>query len=84
MIGVIPVNRRVLLIADLPVCAGSAAAGGTVASLNSIDGVRVIAITHNGSTTWSPRPDLPVHVDDRLILVATRDGLGRVVAATSA
>jgi Trk K+ transport system NAD-binding subunit len=84
VIGVIPVNRRVLLVADLPVCAGSAAVGDTVVGLNSMDGVRVIAITHNGSTTWSPRPDLPVHADDRLIIVTTRDGLGRVVAATSA
>lgn len=84
VIGAIPVNRRVLLIADLPVCAGSAAAGSPVGGVSALDGVRVIAITHNGSTTWSPRPDLPVHVDDRLIIVATRDGLGRVVAATSA
>jgi len=84
VIGAIPVNRRVLLIADLPVCAGSAAVGARVATLNATDGVRVIAVTHNGSTTWSPGPDLPVRVDDRLILVTTRDGLGRVVAATSA
>jgi Trk K+ transport system NAD-binding subunit len=83
VIGSIPVNRRVLLIADLPVCAGSAAAGTAVATLNSMDGVRVIAVNHSGSTTWSPRSDLRVHVDDRLMLVTTRDGLGRVVAATS-
>ncbi|GAA1027323.1 NAD-binding protein [Virgisporangium ochraceum] len=84
VIGSIPVNRRVLLIADLPVCAGSAAAGSTVATVDAMDGVRVIGVTHSGSTTWSPPLDLAVRVDDRLILVATRDGLGRVVAATSA
>jgi K+/H+ antiporter YhaU regulatory subunit KhtT len=84
VIGAIPVNRRVLLIADLPVCAGSTAAGAAVATVDAMDGVRVIAVTHSGSTTWSPPPDHVVRVDDRLILVATRDGLGRVVAATSA
>lgn len=83
VIGAIPVNRRVLLIADLPVCAGSAAVGSRVATLDAMDGVRVIAVTHSGSTTWSPRPDQQVHVDDRLIMVTTRDGLGRVVTATS-
>jgi Trk K+ transport system NAD-binding subunit len=84
VIGAIPVNRRVLLIVDLPVCAGSAAVGARVATLNAMDGVRVIAVTHSGSTTWSPGPDQQLRVDDRLLLVATRDGLGRVVAATSA
>ncbi|GAA0912948.1 NAD-binding protein [Virgisporangium aurantiacum] len=84
VIGAIPVNRRVLLIADLPVCAGSAAVGARIGTLNAMDGVRVIAVTHSGSTTWSPGADRQVHVDDRLLLVTTRDGLGRVVAATSA
>lgn len=84
VIGAIPVNRRVLLIADLPVCAGSAAAGARIETLNAMDGVRVIAVTHSGSTAWSPGADRQVHVDDRLLLVTTRDGLGRVVAATSA
>lgn len=84
VIGAIPVNRRVLLIADLPVCAGSAAVGARIATLNAMDGVRVIAVTHSGSTAWSPGADRQVHVDDRLLLVTTRDGLGRVVAATSA
>jgi uncharacterized protein with PhoU and TrkA domain len=49
-----------------------------------MDGIRVIAVTRAGALRWSPPPDLRVRVDDRLILVATRDGLGRVVAATSA
>ena len=62
----------------------AAAADAAVATIDAMDGVRVIGVTHSGSTAWSPRPDLPVRVDDRLILVATRDGLGRVVAATSA
>jgi Trk K+ transport system NAD-binding subunit len=84
VIGAIPVNRKVLLIAEVPVCAGSFADGVSVADVQGLDGVRVIAVTSSGSTHWSPRPDRSLAVDDRLTVVATRDGLGRVVAATSA
>jgi len=84
VIGAIPVNRRVLLIADVPVCAGSFADGVSVADLHALDGVRVIAVTTRGRTRWSPQPDEVLAADARLTVVATRDGLGRVVAATSA
>jgi Trk K+ transport system NAD-binding subunit len=84
VIDAIPVNRRVLLIVDIPVCAGSYADGVRIADLHSQDGVRVIAVAQAGATRWSPSPDLRVHSGDRLTVVATRDGLGRVVAATSA
>jgi hypothetical protein len=84
VIGAIPVNRRVLLIADVPVCAGSSADGVRLADVHAMDGVRVVAVTQRGRTTWSPPPDLPLSVDERLTVVATRGGLGRVVTATSA
>jgi Trk K+ transport system NAD-binding subunit len=84
VIGAIPVNRRVLLIADFPVAAGSFVDGRCVADVHGLDGVRVIAVTSRGRTRWSPPPDLVLAVDDRLTIVATRDGLGRIVSATSA
>jgi Trk K+ transport system NAD-binding subunit len=83
VIGAIPVNRRVLLIADYPVGAGSFVDGRCVADVHGLDGVRVIAVTSRGRTRWSPPPDLVLAVDDRLTIVATRDGLGRIVSATS-
>jgi Trk K+ transport system NAD-binding subunit len=84
VIGVIPVNRRVLLIADVPVCAGSFVDGVSVADVQGLDGVRVVAVSRAGRTRWSPPPSTDLEADDRLTVVATRDGLGRVVAATSA
>src|SRR4029079_12290392 len=50
VIGAIPVNRRVLLIADVPVCAGSFADGVRVADLHALAGARVIAVTTRGRT----------------------------------
>jgi hypothetical protein len=84
VIGAIPVDRKVLLIADVPVCAGSFADGVRVADVDNLAGVRVVAVTGNGRTRWSPPPDRELATDDRLTVVATRDGLGRAVAATSA
>jgi Trk K+ transport system NAD-binding subunit len=84
VIGAIPVNRKVLLIVDVPVCAGSYADGVRVADVDNLDGVRVIAVTATGRTRWSPPPDRELAPDDRLTVVATREGLGRAVAATSA
>jgi Trk K+ transport system NAD-binding subunit len=79
VIGAIPVNRRVLLIAAIPVGAGSRVDGGTVATVDGLGGVRVIAV----GTRWSPPADLRLVVDDRLTVVASRDGLSRLVRATS-
>jgi Trk K+ transport system NAD-binding subunit len=84
VIGAIPVNREVLLIADVPVCAGSYADGVRVADVDGLDGVRVIAVSTLGRARWSPEPERMLTPDARLTVVATRDGLGRVVAATSA
>ena len=45
VIGTIPVRRRVLLVADIPVFAGSGLAGRTLASFDATGQVRVIALT---------------------------------------
>jgi Trk K+ transport system NAD-binding subunit len=84
VIGAIPVNRRVLLIADVPVHSGSTVDGRTIGGVHAIDGVRVIGVSANGRTAWSPAPERGLTDADRLIVVASRDGLGRIVAATSA
>jgi Trk K+ transport system NAD-binding subunit len=84
VIGVIPVNRRVLLIADVPVHQGSTVDGVTIAGVHAIEGIRVIAMAADGRTLWSPPGDRRLAPGDRLIVVASRDGLGRIVAVTSA
>jgi len=84
VIGSIPVNRRVLLIAEVPVCAGSRADGSIVDAVQDLDEVTVIAVTTNGRTRWSPPADARLGADDRLAVVATREGLGRIVAQTTA
>jgi Trk K+ transport system NAD-binding subunit len=81
VIGTIPVNRFVLLLAETPVTAGSSLAGASVA--RALDGgeVRVVALQtdHGRSTTWAPSPDAMIQENDLLVVVATRAGLGRLL-----
>jgi Trk K+ transport system NAD-binding subunit len=86
VIGTIAVQRRVLLIAEVPVAAGSAVAGRRVADLARVGEVRVIALTVGRSTwpTWTPPPDTPINAGDRLTVIANRTGLSRVLARSTA
>jgi Trk K+ transport system NAD-binding subunit len=82
VIGTIPVERRVVLIARAPVCAGSKLAGAALADLDELDEVRVLAVlTDRGRTTiWQPQPDLVLKVDDLLVVAASRAGFGRILS----
>jgi len=82
--GTIPVGRRVLLIAEVPVCAGSALDGQPVSTANESGEARVIALTadHGRSTVWSP-PERALSADDRLLVVATRAGLSGLLTRTA-
>jgi Trk K+ transport system NAD-binding subunit len=84
VIGTIAVQRRVLLIAEVPVTAGSELSGRQVADVAHAGQVRVIALTASQSTwpQWTPEPGAPIRAGDRLIVVATRAGLSRVLART--
>jgi hypothetical protein len=83
VIGAIPVNRRVLLIAEVPVGVGSTVDGGTVRDVHDLDGVRVIGLIDASGVHWSPPAQHPLTGEDRLIVVATRDGLGQAVTRTT-
>jgi Trk K+ transport system NAD-binding subunit len=83
VIGAIPVDRRVLLIAEIPVCAGSTVDGLTVGAVHDLGGVRVIAVKDGASQQWSLPPARVLVPGEVLVVVATRDGLGRVVEATT-
>jgi Trk K+ transport system NAD-binding subunit len=78
----IPVGRHVLLIADVAVGEAAELAGGRVDDVHDGSAVRLIALRRRGGTAvdWAPRPGDELRTGDRLVVVATRAGLGRVLA----
>ncbi|MEV4507345.1 NAD(P)-binding protein [Dactylosporangium sp. NPDC049525] len=84
VIGTIPVDRRVLLLAEVPVVAASDLDGGAVAAAEDVGEVRVLAVTTDGGrqTIWSPPAGYVLCESDLLIVVATRLGLGNLLAQT--
>jgi Trk K+ transport system NAD-binding subunit len=81
VLGTISVGRRVLLIAEVPIQAGSALEGLASDAVNAPREVQVIAVYGHPAND----PELPVSPEhiltsgDRLIVLATRAGLGRVL-----
>jgi Trk K+ transport system NAD-binding subunit len=78
----IPVGRHVLLIAEVAVGDGAELAGRHVDDVHDRSDVRLIALWRRGETgvDWSPRPGDELRPADRLVVLATRAGLGRVLA----
>jgi Trk K+ transport system NAD-binding subunit len=77
----IAVGRHVLVIADVPVGAGSALAGWAVRDVHEPGTVRVIALRTRGPdrVDWSPRQDYQLQAQDRIYVLATRAGLSRIL-----
>jgi Trk K+ transport system NAD-binding subunit len=86
VIGTIPVKRRVLVVAEVPVGPGSALAGRTVAGAQQRGEARIIAVTRGEfrNAEWGPRPDRDLVAGERLLVVATRGGLGRLLGQSAA
>jgi Trk K+ transport system NAD-binding subunit len=77
----IPVGRHVLLIADIGVGTGAELAGAAVEDVHQTGEVRVLAVQRGGAEVdWAPRHGLVLAAADRLYVLATRAGLGRVLA----
>jgi len=78
----IPVGRHVLLIADVVVGTGSELSGEPVESVHQTGEVRVIALHRAATETvdWSPRAGYRLAPQDRVYVLATRAGLGQVLA----
>jgi Trk K+ transport system NAD-binding subunit len=78
----IPVGRHVLLIADVAVGERAELAGRQVDDVHDGSEVRLIALRRRGGTgvDWSPRPGDELQPGDRLVVLATRAGLSRVLA----
>ena len=81
MLRTMPVGRHVLLLADVQVHADGDVAGQLVREVHQAGEVRVIALRRRGSARvdWSPRPDYRLMPQDRVYIMATRKGLGRVL-----
>ncbi|HKE67307.1 MAG TPA: NAD-binding protein [Micromonosporaceae bacterium] len=85
VIGTIPIRRRVLLVADVPVLAGSSLAGRDIASLDREDKSRVVAVVDgSGQETVCPPADRTLAPGERLVVVATRAGLSDIVDRSAA
>jgi Trk K+ transport system NAD-binding subunit len=85
VIGTIPVKRGVLLVAEVPVEHEAALSGRTIAQAQSGGEARIIAVTAGEfrDAVWVPSPDRELAPGERLIVVATRAGLGRLVAQST-
>ncbi|MBV1855362.1 NAD-binding protein [Catellatospora tritici] len=90
VIGTISVERRVLLVAEVVVGAGSPLDGARLGDADTPGAVRVIALAEFGEPRplWQPADNRVLHARDRLTVVASRDGLSglmtQVVAAGAA
>jgi Trk K+ transport system NAD-binding subunit len=82
VIGTIPIGRQVLMIAEVPIAAGSPLAGATVRAADEQGEARVIALQRRGTVEldWQPAKTYALNPQDRLIMLATRSGLGRLLA----
>jgi Trk K+ transport system NAD-binding subunit len=86
VLGTIPVGRRVLLIAEVPIHAGSQLDGVASHAVNAPRQAQVIAIRRHATGTFElpPPKDHRLATGDRLVVLATRAGLGRVLTRSVA
>jgi Trk K+ transport system NAD-binding subunit len=85
VLATIPVRRRALLIAELPIGENSSLEGEPAGAVNVDHESRLLAIrTADGSQVlWRPSEGRPLRGNDRLVVIATRHGLGRLMAGTA-
>ncbi|MGB8961084.1 MAG: NAD-binding protein, partial [Pseudonocardiaceae bacterium] len=82
----IPVGRRVLLIAEVPIHTGSQLDGVASHTVNAPRQAQVIAIRRHTTGTFElpPPADHLLATGDRLVVLATRAGLGRILTRSVA
>lgn len=79
----VPVDRWVLLFADFPVAQGSFLDGRPVADAHLPGKAQVIALGEPGDhALWAPPEDRVLTPDDRLIVLATREGVALMIERT--
>ncbi|WP_329239123.1 NAD-binding protein [Actinoallomurus sp. NBC_01490] len=86
IIGTIPVGRGVMLIADVPIAQGSELEGRPLSDANQRGESRVLAVGRRGGQhfDWEPQDGYLLVRGDRLIVLATRAGIGHVRARSIA
>jgi Trk K+ transport system NAD-binding subunit len=84
VVGTIPVGRRVLLIAEVPVGDGTGLDRLTVREVEQRFEVRVIGLQRRTEQRldWQPSAAHQLVPRDRLMVVATRSGLGQILAGS--
>jgi Trk K+ transport system NAD-binding subunit len=85
VLDTIPVRRHVLLAAELPIGAGSALDGQLVTAVDEPNEARLLAVrTGRGEQTlWSPPRGRTLVRTDKILVVTTRTGLGRLLGRTT-
>ncbi|HWE92080.1 MAG TPA: NAD-binding protein [Pseudonocardiaceae bacterium] len=85
VIGTIPIGRHVLMIAEVPVGPGAPLVGEPLHTAHDQGEVRVIGLQRKGAVMpdWTPDPEYRLAVQDRLTVLATRAGLGLILAQSS-
>jgi Trk K+ transport system NAD-binding subunit len=84
VLAVVPSGRRVLLVADVPVSAGSVVHGEPVGNAEEPGEIRVLGHVRDGAICWLPHADQRVTAGDRLIVATTRTGLARALRLAEA
>jgi Trk K+ transport system NAD-binding subunit len=80
VVGTIPVGRRVLLVAELPVLEGSWLAEARLRDVSERGAARVVAVIDAAGTAyWAPEPDRRLRIGETLVVVATGAGLSRII-----
>ena len=83
VLAVIPHGPRVLLVAELPINPGSDLYRQPIAALDRDGEVRVLAHQRGTTVDWTPNGQTVLGADDRLFVVATRDGLSTALRGTT-
>jgi len=85
VIATIPVQRRVLFVAELAIGADSALEHKSVSTVNRDHEVRLLAVrTGDGNKVlWRPSDGRPLRRTDTLVVIATRGGLGHLLTETT-
>jgi Trk K+ transport system NAD-binding subunit len=83
VIATIPVRRRALLLAELPVGENSPLEGDPAGAVHVEHESRLLAIRSGSQVLWRPSDGRPLRSTDRLVVITTRHGLGRLATRTA-
>jgi Trk K+ transport system NAD-binding subunit len=84
VLGTISVGRAAVMIAEVPVAAGSSLVGAPLRGLDRDGGSRVLAVRNDADAEldWSPDREAPLAPGQRVVVAATRAGLGTLLASS--